>query len=66
NVNQAGPGKIFVMVYSQTDDNQFEPTTMPIQIHPLPSNHMRIALSPSKVGNYRVYVGYRNLPVNGK
>lgn len=54
------------MAYSQVDENRFEPTSIPIQIHPLPSNHMRISLFPSKVGTYRIYVAYRNLPINGK
>ncbi|CAF3195269.1 unnamed protein product [Rotaria sp. Silwood2] len=66
NVDQAGPGKLFVMVYSQIDENQFEPTLIPIQIHPLPSNHIRISLFPLKVGIYRIYIAYRNIPINGK
>ncbi|CAF1412638.1 unnamed protein product, partial [Rotaria sordida] len=66
NVDQAGPGKLFVMTYSQIDENQFEPILIPIQIQPLPSNHIRMSLSPLKVGTYRIYVAYRNIPVNGK
>ncbi|CAF1246383.1 unnamed protein product [Rotaria sordida] len=64
NVDQAGPGKLFVMTYSQIDENQFEPVLIPIQIQPLPSNHIRMSLSPLKVGTYRIYVAYRNIPVN--
>ena len=66
NVDRAGPGNLFVMVYSQLDDHSFQPILMPIQIQPRPSNHIRIALSPTKIGTYRIYVAYRNLPVNGK
>lgn len=65
NVDRAGPGNLFVMVYSQLDDQSFQPIFMPIQIQPRPSNHIRIALSPTKIGTYRIYVAYRNLPVNG-
>ncbi|CAF3728092.1 unnamed protein product [Rotaria sp. Silwood1] len=66
NVDQAGPGKLFVMVYSQIDENKFEPILIPIQIHPLPSNHIRVSLYPFKVGIYRIYLAYRNIPINGK
>jgi len=54
------------MVYSQIDENQFQPILIPIQIQPLPSNHMRISLSPSKIGTYRIYIAYRNIPINGR
>jgi hypothetical protein len=54
------------MIYSQIDENQFQPVLTPIQIHPLPSNHIRISLSPSKIGTYRIYLAYRNLPIKGK
>lgn len=65
NVDKAGPGKIFVMVYYQIDENQFQPVLIPIQIQPLPSNRIRISLSPSKIGTYRIYIAYRNIPING-
>ena len=54
------------MVYHQQEDQSFQPIYMPIQIQPRPSNHIRIGLSPSKIGTYRIYIAYRNLPVNGK
>lgn len=66
NVDKAGPGNIFIMVYSQINENEFQPVLIPIQIQPHPSNHIRIALSPSKIGTYRVYIAYRNIPINGK
>ncbi len=66
NVDKAGPGNIFVMVYSQNDDNQFQPILIPIQIQPLPANHLRISLSPFKIGTYRIYIAYRNIPINGR
>jgi len=54
------------MVYSQIDNNQFQPVLIPIKIQSLPSNHIRISLSPSKIGIYRIYIAYRNIPINGK
>lgn len=55
------------MVYHQEEeDHPFQPIYMPIQIQPRPSNHIRIGLSPTKIGTYRIYIAYRNLPVNGK
>jgi hypothetical protein len=54
------------MVYSQINDNQFQPALIPIQIQPLPSNHIRISLSPSQIGTYRIYIAYRNIPINGR
>jgi hypothetical protein len=66
NVDRAGPGSIFVMVYSQVNENSFQPIVIPIQIQPRPSNHIRISLSPSKIGTYRIYIAYRNIPVNGR
>jgi hypothetical protein len=66
NIDKAGPGKFFVMVYSQIDENQFQPVIIPIQIHPLPSNHIRISISPPKIGTYRIYTAYRNIPITGR
>lgn len=66
NIDKAGPGKFFVMVYSQIDDSQFQPIIIPIHVHPLPSNHIRISISPPKIGTYRIYTAYRNIPINGK
>jgi hypothetical protein len=54
------------MVYFVADDNQLRPSLIPIQIHSLPSNQMRISLSPPNIGTYRIYMAYRNLPINGK
>ncbi|CAF1673935.1 unnamed protein product, partial [Adineta ricciae] len=64
NIDKAGPGKFFVMVYSQIEENQFHPIIIPIHIHPLPSNHIRISISPPKIGTYRIYTAYRNIPIN--
>ena len=66
NVDRAGPGKIFVMTYSQTDKNQFEPILIPIQIKSPSSNHIHISLYPPKIGTYRIYMAYRNIPINGE
>lgn len=66
NVDQAGAGNIFIMVYYQINEKDFQPILIPIQIKPLPSNHISIELSPSKVGTYRIYIAYRNIPINGK
>jgi hypothetical protein len=54
------------MVYSQINNNQFQPVLIPIKIQSLPSNHIRISLSPSQIGIYRIYIAYRNIPINGK
>lgn len=66
NIDKAGPGKFFVMVYGLTDDQQLQPILIPIQICSLPSNQMRISFSPPTVGTYRIYIAYRNLPINGE
>lgn len=66
NVDRAGPGNLFVMVYSQAADNSFQPASVPLQIQPRPSNHIRISLSPAKLGTYRIYLAYRNIPINGR
>jgi hypothetical protein len=54
------------MVYSQINNNQFQPILIPIKIQSLPSNRIRISLSPSNIGIYRIYIAYRNIPINGK
>ena len=54
------------MVYALTQGNQLQPIFVPIQVHPMPSNRMRISLSPPNIGTYRIYIAYRNLPVGGK
>jgi hypothetical protein len=54
------------MVYFQIDENSFQPIVIPIQIQPRPSNHIRISLSPSNIGTYRIYIAYRNIPINGR
>jgi hypothetical protein len=66
NVDKAGSGKFVVIVYYENDENQFQPILIPIQIHPLPSNHIRISLSPRKIGKYRIYIAYRNIPINSR
>ena len=54
------------MVYALTPHTQAQPIFVPIQVHPMPSNRMRISLSPPNIGAYRIYIAYRNLPVGGK
>jgi len=66
NIDKAGAGNIFIMVYSQINNNQFQPILIPIKIQSLPSNRIRISLSPSTIGIYRIYIAYRNIPINGK
>lgn len=66
NIDKAGPGKFFIMVYSVLDDKQLQPILIPIQIRSLASNRMRLCFTPPQVGTYRIYIAYRNLPINGK
>ena len=66
NIDKAGPGKFFIMVYSVLDDKQLQPILIPIQIRSLASNRMRLCFAPPQIGTYRIYIAYRNLPINGK
>ncbi|CAF3378932.1 unnamed protein product [Rotaria socialis] len=60
NVDNVGQGKFFVMIY-----NQLKPIQIPCQLQSLTKNRCRISFSPSKIGTYRIYLAYRNIPING-
>lgn len=66
NVDKAGPGKIFIMIYCQNQSKEFQPISIPIEIQSRPGNHICISFTPPTIGIYRLYLAYRNLPVNGK
>ncbi|CAM4749067.1 unnamed protein product [Rotaria magnacalcarata] len=60
NVDNVGQGKFFVMIY-----DQLKPIQIPCQLQSLAKNRCKISFSPSKIGTYRIYLAYRNIPVNG-
>ena len=43
-----------------------KPLKIPYKLHLLSANRILITLVPSKVGMYRVYLAYKNIPINGK
>jgi hypothetical protein len=43
-----------------------KPLKLAHQTLSLATNRVQISISPPKIGTYRVYIAYRNLPINGK
>ncbi|CAF3702812.1 unnamed protein product, partial [Rotaria sp. Silwood1] len=61
NIDNSGQGKFFVMIY-----DQLKPIKIPCQIQTLSINRRRISFLPNKIGTYKIYIAYRNIPINGK
>ncbi|CAF1001104.1 unnamed protein product [Rotaria sordida] len=61
NIDNVGQGKFFVMIY-----DPLKPIRIPCQIQNLSKNRIRISFLPSKIGTYKIYIAYRNIPINGK
>ncbi|CAF1398822.1 unnamed protein product [Adineta steineri] len=50
-------GKFFIMVF-----DPLKPLKIPYQIQPLSTNRIQITIIPAKIGTYRIYLAYKNIP----
>jgi hypothetical protein len=60
-IDNIGQGKFFLMVYYQS-----KPVRITYKIQSLTQTHIRVSFLPLKIGTYRIYLSYRNFPINGK